>query len=325
MVDLIGTRQRPRVGSELGGKPEAPDPVRVVADGKFLSVDRRPFRIRGATYGTFAPRLLDGEPFPEPSTVAEDFAAMAAAGLNTVRTYTLPPADVLDAAAEAGLRMILGLHYPDWREQERGGRRARRDVLDAGRRAVRAALERCAGRPEVVAFSVGNEVPADLVRLHGIGSVEETLSSLIGEVHEGARDLLATYTNYPTTEYLHVEGQDFVSFNVFLESPDSFKAYLRHLQVVAGDLPLVVTELGLASDIHGVEAQMDALAWQLRIIEETGCAGATVFSWTDDWAVGGRPVEAWGFGLTDAARRPRPALDVVRAWASSDTRSLRGR
>jgi len=103
------------------------------------------------------------------------------------------------------------------------------------------------------------------------------------------------------------------------------KAYLRHLQVVAGDLPLVVTELGLASDIHGVEAQMDALAWQLRIIEETGCAGATVFSWTDDWAVGGRPVEAWGFGLTDAARRPRPALDVVRAWASSDTRSLRGR
>ena len=219
--------------------------------------------------------------------------------------------------------MIVGLHYADWRHQERTGRRARRAVLDAGRRAVDEALERCAGRPGVVAVSVGNEVPADLVRLHGIGSVEETLSALVAEVHAGAPKLLATYTNYPSTEYLLVEGQDFASFNVFLESPESLRAYLRHLQVVAGDLPLVLTELGLASNVHGLEAQAESLGWQLRIAEETACAGAMVFSWTDEWAVGGHPVEAWDFGVTDAERRPKPALDVVHDWTRAGVRRLR--
>jgi GT2 family glycosyltransferase/exo-beta-1,3-glucanase (GH17 family) len=280
-------------------------------------------RFRGVTYGTFAARARDGEPYPEPARVAEDLAAIGSFGLNAIRVYTLPPEDVLDAAAAAGLQVIVGLHYADWREQGATGRRARQAILDAGRRAVDAACELCTGRPEVAAISVGNEVPADLVRLHGIGSVEETLSMLVAEVHAGTPDVLATYTNYPSTEYLQVEGQDFASFNVFLESPERLRAYLRHLQVVAGNLPLVITELGLASDIHGLEAQAAMLEWQLRITDETGCAGATVFSWTDEWAVGGHTVEAWSFGITDEERRPKPALEVTRSWAQTDVRALR--
>jgi GT2 family glycosyltransferase len=322
MLDLTRTRQQPQAAAEAWAEPGATR--RVVADGKFLSLDGTAFRVRGTTYGTFAPRR-DGELFPEHPRVDADFRSMAAAGLNAIRVYTLPPRDVLDLADEHGLFVIVGLHYRDWREEAEPGRRATRRILDSGRRAVDAALERCAGRREVMAVSVGNEVPADLVRLHGIGSVQETLSSLIAAVHAGAPELLATYTSYPTTEYLHVEGQDFVSFNVFLETPDEFRSYLRHLQVVAGSVPLLITETGLASDIHGAEAQADALAWQLRIVEETGCAGATIFSWTDEWAVGGRPVEAWGFGLTDTERRPRPALDVARQWTRTDVRSLRTR
>src|SRR5205807_2740184 len=143
--------------------------------------------------------------------------------------------DVLDLAAAHGLRLVVGVHYKDWREEALPGRRASRRILDAGRRAVAAAVERCADRPEVIAISVGNEVPADLVRLHGIGAVEDVLSTLVAAVHEGAPELLATYTNYPTTEYLRVEGQDFASFNVFLEFPEEFRAYLKHLQVVAGN------------------------------------------------------------------------------------------
>lgn len=322
MLDLTTTRLVRRARGGTAAERTCPD-ERVCVDGKFLSLGGRPIRLRGTTYGTFEPRREDGEPYPVTARVAEDFAAIAAAGLNAVRVYTLPPEDVLTAAAEAGLRIVVGLHYADWREQESVGRRTRRAVLDAGRRAVEDALERCAGRPEVAAISVGNEVPADLVRLHGIGSVEETLSALVAEVHAGAPNLLATYTNYPSTEYLLVEGQDFASFNVFLESPERLRAYLRHLQVVAGDLPLVVTELGLAAHVHGPEAQAESLAWQLRIAEEASCAGAMVFSWTDEWAVGGHSVESWGFGITDAKRRPKPALDVVRHWADGDVRALR--
>ena len=42
--------------------------MQVELDGKFLSANGQPFRIRGATYGSFAPRS-DGEPFPETPVV----------------------------------------------------------------------------------------------------------------------------------------------------------------------------------------------------------------------------------------------------------------
>ena len=289
-------------------------------DGKFLAVDGRPFRIRGATYGSFA-RRSDGELFPEPARIEEDFRAMRAAGLNTVRTYALPPADLLDSASELGLHVIVGLHYDDWRAAGGAGGRARRRVLDAGLRAVDEAVARCADRANVLAIAVGNEVPGDLVRLHGARSVGRTLSRLCREVRDGG--LLATYVNYPTTEYLQIEDQDLACFNVFLERPAAFARYLGHLQIVAGPLPLVVTELGLASAIHGEAAQAETLAWQLRAVEEAGCAGASIFSWTDEWAVAGEPVVGWGFGLTDAKRRPKPALEVARMWSRTEVRDLR--
>jgi GT2 family glycosyltransferase len=295
---------------------------RVHVDGKFLALDGRPFRVRGATYGSFAPRS-DGELFPERVRIEEDLRAMRAAGLNTLRTYTLPPDDLLDLADEHGLRLIVGLHYDDWRAAAETGRRTRRGVLDAGLRAVDKAVERCAGRENVLAVAVGNEVPGDLVRLHGAQSVERTLSRLCREVRDGG--LLATYVNYPTTEYLYIEDQDLACFNVFLEQPAAFVRYLRHLQIVAGPLPLLVTELGLASAVHGEDAQAETLAWQLRAVEEAGCAGAAVFSWTDEWAVAGEPVVGWGFGLTDAKRRPKPALDVVGDDAQPEVRDLRER
>jgi glycosyltransferase involved in cell wall biosynthesis len=78
----------------------------------------------------------------------------------------------------------------------------------------------------------------------------------------------------------------------------------------------VLTELGLAAGVHGEEQQADSLAWQLLTVDELGCAGACVFSWTDEWAVADVPVEGWGFGLTDEGRDAKPALDVVRSWAS---------
>jgi glycosyltransferase involved in cell wall biosynthesis len=302
--------------------PDDAASARIGVDGKFLRLEDQTVQVRGVTYGSFRPRD-DGQSFPESARVEADFQAMARLGLNTVRTYTLPPPDVLDLADEAGLRLIVGLHYPDWRDAPSAGRRTNRGVLDAGRRAVAAAMERCAGRATVLAVSVGNEVPGDLVRLHGIGAVEETLSHLVAEVHAADVAMLTTYTSYPTTEYLQVAGQDLASFNVFLEHPDSLRRYLLHLQIVAGDRPVVITELGLAAQVHGADAQAVSLAWQLQLVEETGCAGATVFSWTDEWAVGGKAVEGWGFGITDAARHHKPAAAAVRTWTNRTTEQLR--
>ncbi len=295
---------------------------RVTADGKHLSLEGRPFKVKGVTYGSFK-RRLDGELFPEWSEIKKDLLQIEAAGLNTVRTYSLPPPEMLDLARELGLRLIVGLHYEDWRYETSSGRRVCKRVLDAGRRAVDEAIERCGGRPEVLAISVGNEVPADVARVHGIGAIEEVLSKLVGRVHDSDPDMLATYCNFPTTEYLHVEGQDVACHNVFLEEPSAFRRYLRHLQVECGDTPLIITELGLSADMHGEGAQAESLSWQLRTTDECGVAGATVFAWTDEWAVAGKPVEGWGFGITDAERVAKPALEVVSAWARSSMKDLR--
>jgi glycosyltransferase involved in cell wall biosynthesis len=296
--------------------------ARVAADGKHLVAGGRPWRVRGVTYGTFLARL-DGEPFPDRWQVKADFEAIAGAGLNTVRTYTVPPPEILDIAEECGLRLLVGLQYDDWRMEAHTGRRAQKRVLDSGRSAVAGAMDALAERPSILAVSVGNEVPADLVRVHGASNVEDTLSALVADVHAADEQMLATYTNFPTTEYLHVAGQDVATFNVFLEQPEAMQAYLHHLQVSCGDLPVVITELGLATDVHGEDVQRASLESQLQIVDECGCAGATVFSWTDEWAVGGVEVEGWGFGITDLDRRPKPALKTVARWARSTISDLR--
>ena len=236
---------------------------RVVAAGKFLRLDGETFTVRGVTYGSFGARG-DGVLFPEPGRIHTDFAQMAALGVNTVRLYAAPSPDLLDAAGEHGLRLIIGTHYEDWRYQAHTGKAVHQAVVDAGRRSLDQALEVCAGRPEVLAWSVGNEVPSDLVRVHGVAAVEDVLSELVAQVRRADPHTLATYTNFPSTEYLQVEGQTLATFNVFLEEREAFRRYLRHLQTATGPLPLVITELGLAAGAHGVQRQAEVLRWQLE-------------------------------------------------------------
>src|SRR5437764_1205996 len=83
-----------------------------------------------------------------------------------------------------------------------------------------------------------------------------------------------------------------------------------HLLHLAGDRPLVLGETGLDAGTTpaGEEAQAQVLGWQLAVALERGVAGTCAFSWTDEWAVGGRAVEGWHFGLTRQDRSPRPAL-----------------
>jgi glycosyltransferase involved in cell wall biosynthesis len=296
--------------------------TRVRADGNHLALGGDPFRVKGVTYGTF-PARADGELFPESVGIKNDLIAMKEVGLNTVRTYTLPPTELLDLAAELELKVLVGIDYLDWRYETQPGRASNNRVRAAGLRAVDEALDRCAGRPEVLAISVGNEVPADVTRAHGIAVVEDVLGELIATVHAGDPEMLATYCNFPTTEFLRIRGQDIVCMNVFLEDPRTFRRYIRHLQVVADDRPLLLTEMGLASEVHGEEAQAAALSWQLRALDECGIAGATVFSWTDEWAVNNEPVEGWGFGVTDADRQPKDGLEVLRRWTSTNIADLR--
>ncbi|MGH2756064.1 MAG: hypothetical protein ACRDLB_16760, partial [Actinomycetota bacterium] len=66
--------------------------TRVRVDGNHLSRKGAPFRVKGTTYGSFAARP-DGYRFPDSGQIKRDLAAMKEAGLNALRTYTLPPAE----------------------------------------------------------------------------------------------------------------------------------------------------------------------------------------------------------------------------------------
>ena len=155
-----------------------------------------------------------------------------------------------------------------------------------------------------------------MVRWLGRRTVERYLERLYHVVKAEDPDGLVTYVNYPSTEYLDLPFLDFVCFNVYLESEERLSAYLARLQNLAGDRPLLMSELGLDSMRNGERQQARALEWQIRTTFASGCSGAFVFSWTDEWYRGGADVDDWAFGLTDRDRRPKLALEAVqRAFA----------
>jgi O-antigen biosynthesis protein len=292
-------------------------------DGKFFAVGGERFAFHGVTYGTFAPRA-DGSQFPERERICRDFAMMRNAGFSVVRTYTLPPDDLLEAAAEFGLRVLPDVFYSDWRYLLGGSRRDQRRVAREACREVREAARRLAGRDEVLALSLGNEVPADVLRWYGTDVVTDTICELTSIVHEEDADRIVTYANYPTAEYLPLDCLDFLMFNVFLEGRSDFRRYLTRLHNLAGDRPLVLGELGISAEPgpDGERRQADALDWQLETALERGVAGTCTFSWTDEWWVGGQAVDGWRFGLTRADRSPRPALEVAARWNRRTVRDV---
>lgn len=292
---------------ERVARPAPPHMVtRLDVRGKFIFAGNRKLYLRGVTYGTFQPNP-DGDDFPVPATVEDDFRAMVANGINSVRTYTPPPIWLLDLASRYGLHVLVGL---PWEEHITflANRRDADGIVDRVRDAARGVI----GHPAILGFAIGNEIPAPIVRWHGVAAVARFLRRLYDAVKALDPGALVTYVNYPSTEYLELPFLDFVCFNIYLESPGAFSAYLARLQNLALDRPLVLAEFGLDSRRNGETAQAETLAWQLRAGFAAGIAGAFVFAWTDEWCRGGHAVDDWDFGLTDSQRRPKPALQAAR-------------
>ncbi len=311
-MDPMRLRRENRFAPDAGHEAPAPPGSATLAfrrpqvRGKFLSVNGDKFWIRGVTYGTFRP-AADGTPYPAPEVVENDFSQIAGNGLNALRTYTVPPRWLLDAAQRHGLRVLVGL---PWEQHiafldDRAG-------AGAIERRIREGVRACDGHPAVLAYAIGNEIPTSIVRWYGYRRVEQYLERLYRAAKGEDPDGLFTYVNYPSTEYLQLPFIDLVCFNVYLESEERFAKYMARLQNIAGDRPLIMTELGLDSRSHGEPAQAQALDWQLRGAFRAGGAGAFVFAWTDEWYRGGYDIDGWDFGLTSRDRQPKLALQAAR-------------
>ena len=316
----LGSDDRARI-PRAGGAPRAACAAHTPAGRGRLGSARRhgasscgraseKLYVRGVTYGTFS-RTGDGHQYPPLEVVAADFARMAANGLNAVRTYTVAASLAARHGARtrtvgdgrAGLGAARGLS----RAAARGRARSR---IGCGRPwpAARAIPRSCATR------SATRYRPASC---GGPAAGRSRGSSSACTPPAGAEDPggLFTYVNYPSTEYLESPASDLVAYNVYLESPAQLEGYLARVQNLAGDRPLLMAELGLDSRAHGTRRQAEALDWQVRAAFASGCAGAFVFSWTDEWHVsylsetgqgnGSVEMRDWDFGLTDREREPK--------------------
>jgi GT2 family glycosyltransferase len=279
--------------------------ARLEARGKFLYRGTEKLYVRGVTYGAFRTNN-EGREIHDRRLVASDFAGMADHGINSVRTYTVPPGWLLDLAAEQGLSVFVGVPWEQHVAFLEDRSRARSIV-----QRVQKGVAECTGHPAVLGYAVGNEIPAPIVRWHGRRRIERFVERLYDAAKDADPDGLVTYVNYPSTEYLELPFLDFCAVNVFLERRDRLDAYLARLQNLAGARPLVLAEVGLDSRRNGKEQQAATLEWQIRAGFGAGCAGMYVFSWTDEWHRGGHEIEDWDFGLTDRSRKPKPALAAV--------------
>ena len=282
-------------------------PVQLEVRGKFLFEGDEKFYVKGVTYGAFRPDK-QGREYQDHQRIEADFAQMAANGFNAVRIpHTTPPCSLLDAALRHGLRVMVGLSA----EQFVGyliDRKKAPDIEEIIRSKVRAIR----GHPALLCYAIGNEIPAPTARWLGRRRVERYLHRIYRVVKQSDPRGLVTYVNYPTTEYLELPFLDLLSFNVYLESEERLGAYLARLQNIAGDRPLIMSEVGLDALRNSEIRQAAVLDWQVRAAFASGCAGVFVFSWTDEWHRAGAEVDDWNFGITRRDRTPKPALSVLR-------------
>lgn len=281
------------------------------ARGRFLYVRGQRFWIKGVTYGTFRPNE-DGDPYPSKIQVRDDFAKMREAGINTIRLYTPPPTWLADAAHAEGLYLMPDMCW--------GSRKCELDQprVKELHRWLKDHTKRLADHPAMLLYSIGNEIPPLLARWYGAKRIEEFLREQNDIVKQIAPHALTTYVNHPPTEYLNLPFLDVVSYNVYLEREPEMRAYLARLQTLAHEKPVMLGEMGLDSLRNGEEKQAQFLDWQVRAAFEKGLCGVMIYSWTDEWGIFKADIEGWGFGITDAQRRPKPAFETVKQIYNGD-------
>ena len=279
---------------------------RVRVDGKFFRAGDKKFSLKGVTYGPFAAND-EGEPFPSRERTRRDFQQLIGLGANVLRLYYVPPQWFLDLAAENGLRLFIDIPWPrhlcflDSEALQQEACKTVREAVASGK-----------GHPAVFAYSIVNEISAEIVRWSGAHRVGRFIDELIDIAKAIDPECLCTFASYPPTEYLHSRNADFVCFNVYLHERGSLEVYLRRLQTLADSKPLVLGELGMDSIREGEDRKSEFLQWQIETAFRAGLAGTVIFSYTDDWFRGGMQIQDWAFGLTTRDREPKRSFHVVR-------------
>lgn len=304
-------------GSRQPAEPRGTAPVsasRVVVDGSAatgwkLLAGGEPWYVRGVAYG-----------FPQ-EEVGQHLDDLAALGVNTLRTYSADPATaaaLLDAAAQRGMRVVVGFWAPlgaDYREGSADAEELERLLGE-----VVSTARSLAGHPGVLLWDVGNEVMGmlrdvpddekDERRAAYASWVERVAVAL----HEADPDHPVTSTESSTSMWKyfrdHAPSLDLLAVNAYKAVANVERAWRRD----SHDRPYLVTETGAAGDWEVPEDSLDVpregdddakaaeftAAWDAVVAGGGASLGATVFGYNS----GDTYVGMWRYLFVDGDRRP---------------------
>ncbi len=292
------TNRPPRPITELS------HPLRV--HGKAFHCGNDPFWVKAVTFGPFPAGHFPDEGMSELGRIRDEL------GANCLRLFEVPSLDFLHACAQHNLRVFITLPWTqhiDFRAARRAWEEAKLALVET--------VRSLKGHPAIAGYFVANEIRSDLVRFMGESWTRDRLEELIQLGKSIDPEVLFSYANYPTTEFLIPRNQDFFAMNVYLEEKEAFSHYLQRLLALSGDKPLLLSELGMDSLRNGPERQADTISRSVKDAAQLGAAGVCVFAWSDAWQRGGETIEEWAFGLTTAEGRAKPALaQVSESWGA---------
>src|SRR5687767_55052 len=262
------TSYRAQAPEDVRPRPMKQD-LRAVVRGKFLFVGDDKYFVKGSYYDPFHTGSAPGEYHQQ--DVDADFAVMAELGVNTVRTDAPVPPWLLDCAHRRGLKVLIGLAWPQATADLDS-----RETLRGIEETIREAVRRGAGHPAVLGYSVGNEIPVAVVRAFGARRIERAIRRFVEAVKEEDPTALVTYASSTETESLRLPFLDFFCFNLHPEDSAELSASIARLHNLAEDKPLILGELGLDRLKSGDKHKASSLTSYVERAFAGGCAGVCV-------------------------------------------------
>jgi beta-glucuronidase len=262
--------------------------------GEWLYVDGEPFLVKGIGYSPYRPGQVPGSDRVDLAVMERDFQRIAAAGFNTLRTWSPLPPEALALAERYGLMVLQGLQVePNSDYTSRAFREALLSV-------VRQEVERAQGHANVLAFLVGNEFLPEAVFQAGVPEIERLLKRASQAVKGADQTRLVSYANWSSLAFLDVSTLDLVCFSLHPHEPSNvsftfgFRSYIEHLKrAVARERPLIVTEVGRSVSPVGrgkagdgglkPDQQAADVVTLWDDLFQAGSQGGVVFEWNDEW------------------------------------------
>lgn len=300
----------------------------VEVKGNWIYIDGDKFLVRGIGYSPFR-TVSDYKSVPS-WLVEEDFQRIRAAGFNTILTWDVIPARVIELARIYNLKIIMGIWVTP------SGPFDDETILQKAIDKINTDIGNTKEYENIIAYIIAGEPQPKSILAAGLSNTVEFYKSLAAAMRKAAPDLPAGMMNWIKSSWLDMSDFDIVCYNLYGHDFDNTRANIGISNYISwlrsrGDIkskPFLVTEFGYSVSPQGegnygyggntLEEQALGNVTLYREIMQSGAAGACVFEWNDEWWKAGQPfkhdltTEEW-FGIIgiedrdDPVGEPRPA------------------